>query len=71
MIPKKEKREKLTGRDYAALLKKLEKRTQYLQKLGEKDPEKAKGLQEKIAWDTMMKRAAGQKVKVSHIWIAF
>lgn len=64
-LTKKEKREKLSGRDYASLQKKVEKRTQYLQKLSEKNPEKAKGLEEKIAWDVMAKRAAGQKVKVS------
>lgn len=61
---KKEKREKLSGRDYASLQKKVEKRNEMVERIRTKNPEKAQGLEERIKWDTAMKRAEGKKVKV-------
>lgn len=69
---KKDRREKLSGRDYASLQKKVQKRSDYVDKVREKNPEKAKGLEEKFKWDAAMKRAEGKKVKVNifmrNIW---
>jgi len=62
-LTKREKSEKLSGRDYASLHKKVQKRTDYVEKIREKNPEKAQGLEERIKWDSAMKRAEGKKVK--------
>lgn len=62
---KKERSEKLSGRDYTSLQKKIQKRTEYVEKIREKNPDKAQSLEEKIKWDTAIKRAEGKKVKVS------
>jgi hypothetical protein len=64
-LTKKERSEKLSGRDYASLQKKVEKRNEMVERLRTKNPEKAAGLEERIKWDTAMKRAEGKKVKVS------
>ncbi|KAI6184325.1 Surfeit locus protein 6 containing protein [Aphelenchoides bicaudatus] len=60
---KKEKGGKLSGRDYASLQKMLEKRTDFIEKIRTKNPKKATILEDKIKWDTAMKRAQGKKVK--------
>lgn len=53
----------LTGKDYKKLLEKVEKRKQKIQELSEKDAEKGKLFQEKVAWETALHKAEGVKVK--------
>jgi hypothetical protein len=53
----------LTGKDYKKLLEKVEKRKQKIKELGEKDAEKGKKFQEKVAWETALHKAEGVKVK--------
>ncbi|PAV90585.1 hypothetical protein WR25_13261 isoform B [Diploscapter pachys] len=62
-LSRKEKGDKFTGKDYRSLLHKVEKRKEKLEGLSEKDPEKAKSLEEEIKWNRAMKRASGVKVK--------
>ncbi|XP_064649635.1 surfeit locus protein 6 homolog [Lineus longissimus] len=53
----------MTGKDYKKLLEKVEKRKQKIQELSEKDAEKGKKFQEKVAWETALHKAEGVKVK--------
>lgn len=67
-LTKKERRQKLSGRDYAALQKKVENRNELIEKIRSNNPEKAQNLENKIKWDTAIKRAEGKKVKVTWVW---
>ncbi|KAI6181884.1 hypothetical protein M3Y98_00877200 [Aphelenchoides besseyi] len=60
---KKKGRDSFKGRDYAALYKKAQKRKEHVEKLRERDPEKAERLERNIKFDAAMKRAEGEKVK--------
>ncbi|OWF39954.1 surfeit locus protein 6 homolog [Mizuhopecten yessoensis] len=53
----------LSGKDYKRLLEKLEKRKEHVEKVKEKDAEKGKQVETKMAWETAIHRAQGQKVK--------
>ncbi|KAI1716375.1 surfeit locus protein 6 domain-containing protein [Ditylenchus destructor] len=62
-LTKMESRNKFAGKDYQRLLKKVEKRNERLDNIREKDPEKAKNIEQHIQWERVMNRAKGQKVK--------
>ncbi|KRZ85435.1 Surfeit locus protein 6 [Trichinella sp. T8] len=55
--------EKFTGRDYARLLEKVERRQQKLQELEKNDPKKAETVKQQFIWDSAVKRAEGLKIK--------
>ncbi|KRZ76980.1 Surfeit locus protein 6, partial [Trichinella papuae] len=55
--------EKFTGRDYARLLEKVERRQQKLQMLEKNDPKKAETIKQQFTWDSAVKRAEGLKIK--------
>ncbi|KRZ22290.1 Surfeit locus protein 6, partial [Trichinella pseudospiralis] len=55
--------EKYTGRDYARLLEKVERRQQKLQMLEKSDPKKAETIKQQFTWDSAVKRAEGLKIK--------
>ncbi|KRZ10593.1 Surfeit locus protein 6, partial [Trichinella zimbabwensis] len=54
---------KFTGRDYARLLEKVERRQQKLQMLEKNDPKKAETIKQQFTWDSAVKRAEGLKIK--------
>lgn len=60
---KKEKRDTFKGKDYKTLLKKAEEREIRLERMAERDPEKADALKDEIKWTRALKRASGDKVK--------
>ncbi|CAD5229184.1 unnamed protein product [Bursaphelenchus okinawaensis] len=62
-LTKKEKMNKLSGRDYKGLQAKLEKRKEFVKKLKQKDPKKAEAFEKDVKWDTVIGRAEGKKVK--------
>ncbi|KAI1724391.1 surfeit locus protein 6 domain-containing protein [Ditylenchus destructor] len=62
-LTKMESRNKFAGKDYERLLKKVEKRNERLDNIREKDPDKAKNIEQHIQWERVMNRAKGQKVK--------
>ncbi|XP_060064292.1 surfeit locus protein 6 homolog [Ylistrum balloti] len=53
----------LLGKDYKRLLEKIEKRQERVDKVKEKDAEKGKDMETKMAWESAMYRTQGQKVK--------
>ncbi|KRY27931.1 Surfeit locus protein 6 [Trichinella spiralis] len=55
--------EKFTGRDYARLLEKVERRQEKLQELEKNDPKKAEKVKQQFIWDSAVKRAEGLKIK--------
>uniref|UniRef100_F1L5H5 Ribosomal RNA-processing protein 14/surfeit locus protein 6 C-terminal domain-containing protein n=2 Tax=Ascaris TaxID=6251 RepID=F1L5H5_ASCSU len=60
---KKDKRDKFVGKDYGRLLKKAEMRQERIEKIREKNPEKAVRIEENIRWNKAMSRVEGHKVK--------
>uniref|UniRef100_A0A915BX15 Ribosomal RNA-processing protein 14/surfeit locus protein 6 C-terminal domain-containing protein n=1 Tax=Parascaris univalens TaxID=6257 RepID=A0A915BX15_PARUN len=60
---KKDKRDKFVGKDYGRLLKKAEMRQERIEKIREKNPQKAERIEENIRWNKAMSRAEGHKVK--------
>ena len=56
---------KMSGRDYHTLLNKVEARERKVQKLSEKDPEKAEKFTTSVKWRDAMERAEGKTVKVT------
>ncbi|OUC44318.1 hypothetical protein D917_09228 [Trichinella nativa] len=65
---KKENAEKFTGRDYARLLEKVERRQQKLQELEKNDPKKAETVKQQFIWDSaddrnMLKKGLKMKEK--------
>ncbi|KAL1226775.1 Surfeit locus protein [Trichinella spiralis] len=55
--------EKFTGRDYARLLEKVDRRQEKLQELEKNDPKKAEKVKQQFIWDSAVKRAEGLKIK--------
>uniref|UniRef100_A0AC35U191 SURF6 domain-containing protein n=1 Tax=Rhabditophanes sp. KR3021 TaxID=114890 RepID=A0AC35U191_9BILA len=62
-LSKSAKKEEFKGRDFKALLKKVEKREEKIASIREKDPEKADTIEKDIKWKSAMKRAEGEKIK--------
>lgn len=60
---RKKKTGLLTGKDYKTLLEKVQKQKEKIDKLKEKDAEKAKQLVEKMQWNKAIQKAEGIKVK--------
>ncbi|XGW21959.1 hypothetical protein V3C99_004707 [Haemonchus contortus] len=58
-----EKKQKFTGKDYKSLINKVEKREEKLEKLREKEPEKAAELEHDIKWKRALSKAQGIKMK--------
>nr|CDJ93838.1 Surfeit locus 6 domain containing protein [Haemonchus contortus] len=58
-----EKKQKFTGKDYKSLINKVEKREEKLEKLREKEPEKAAELEHDIKWKRALNKAQGIKMK--------
>uniref|UniRef100_A0A0K0DKB1 SURF6 domain-containing protein n=1 Tax=Angiostrongylus cantonensis TaxID=6313 RepID=A0A0K0DKB1_ANGCA len=58
-----QKKQKFTGKDYKSLIKKVEKREEKLEKLREKEPEKACEVEDSIRWSRVLNKAQGVKVK--------
>ncbi|PIO69658.1 surfeit locus protein 6 [Teladorsagia circumcincta] len=58
-----EKKQKFVGKDYKSLINKVEKREEKLEKLKQKEPEKAAELEHDIKWKRALSRAQGIKVK--------
>ena len=61
---KKARKQRLAGRDVAAIQKKLQKRTDMLERVRTKNPEKADRISGNMAIEKALKRAQGEKVKV-------
>lgn len=60
---KEKPKNSLHGKDFKRLLEKIEKRKSKIENLKEKDAEKAKKLEQRNAWQSVMLRAEGEKVK--------
>lgn len=60
-----DKGKNLAGKDYKKLLNAVVKRNEKLNDLKGKSPEKAAKLESKLHWQAALKRAGGEKVKVS------
>ncbi|KAI6216900.1 Surfeit locus protein 6 containing protein [Aphelenchoides fujianensis] len=63
----KRKRDRLAGRDYAALLQKAQKRQAHVAEVRAQDPERADRLQQNIRFETALKRAQGEKDDVEKL----
>ncbi|CAD6194402.1 unnamed protein product [Caenorhabditis auriculariae] len=61
--PKSERALKLSGKDYTALIKKVEKTNAVIDKVREADPHKAEIMEDELKWEKTLKRASGVKVK--------
>jgi len=53
----------VTGKDYKTLLGKVQKQKEKIEKLKERDADKAKDLVEKLQWNKVIQKAEGIKVK--------
>ena len=60
---KEKPKNSLHGKDFKRLLEKIEKRKSKIESLKETNAEKAKKLEQKNAWQSVMLRAEGEKVK--------
>jgi hypothetical protein len=60
---KEKPKNSLHGKDFKRLLENIERRKTKIENLKEKDAEKAKKLEQKNAWQSVMLRAEGEKVK--------
>ncbi|XP_061183968.1 uncharacterized protein LOC133192116 [Saccostrea echinata] len=60
---KEKHKNSLHGKDFKRLLENIEKRKSKVENMKEKDAEKAKKMEQKNAWQSVMLRAEGEKVK--------
>ncbi|KJH49818.1 surfeit locus protein 6 [Dictyocaulus viviparus] len=62
-----ERKQKFSGKDYRSLIKKVEKREQKLERLREKEPEKAVNMENSIKWNRVFNKARGIKDNVQFL----